>query len=166
MSSCQHFIDALVDNDGFSAQFKNGKPVRQKDKHKSSSIVGSSWITKNKSGVIVGTASDTALTIADRKRPIKVFATRYGPNVNIAYVKSDLQNKLKLTTGIDHDVNVERVQSKYDSYSSFKITCLCSDVSVIYNPAIWPKDCFVKRWRDPRNSRGGIIGASSSSSSK
>ena len=89
-----------------------------------------------------------------------MFATRYGPNVDISYVKSDLEVKLKITTGKDHIVNVERVRSRFDSYSSFKITCMCDDISVLYNPSIWPKGIFVKRWVDHRNSRDSITGTS------
>ena len=78
--------------------------------------------------------------------------------VDISRVKSDLQDKIKITTGTDHLVNVERVISKYDSYSSFKITCMCNDILVLYNPSIWPKGTFVKRLIDHPKSRGGIIG--------
>ena len=155
----QHFIETLISNDGFSAPIKNGKPIHPKDVQMPPSNGSRAVRQKNSSGV-VGTAVDTNLTITDSKRLGKVLATRYGPTVDIACVKSDLESKLKTTTGIDHTVNVERVQTKYSSYSSFKITCMCSDINILYNPSIWPKGSFVKRWIDPRNSRGGIIGTS------
>ena len=155
----QHFIDSLVSNDGFSAPCKNGKPIRVKELMADKSTENTPTKHRNRAGV-VGTAIDSNITIARDRRLGKVFATRYGPNVGITSVKSNLENKLKETTGINHTVNVESVKTKYDSYSSFKITCLCSDINILYNPSIWPKGCFVKRWIDPRGTRGGITGTS------
>ena len=159
----KYFIDTLVNTDGFtangfSAPYRNGKPIRYKDLQVSTGNSTNSQKKKATPGTLVGTSLETNLTTADRKRSCKLFATRFSPNVNILNVKSELERKLKTTTGKDHVINVERVQSKFDSYSSFKITCLCTDISALYNPSIWPKDCFVKRWIEPRNSRGGIVG--------
>ena len=155
----QHFIDTLAGTDGFSAPFKNGKPIRQKEVMANKSSENTPTNYRNRSGV-VGTAIDSNISIAEDRRLGKVFATRYGPDVDITSVKSNLENKLKETTGVEHTVNVESVKTRFNSYSSFKITCLCSDINVLYNPSIWPKGCFVKRWIDPRGNRGGITGTS------
>ena len=74
---------------------------------------------------MVGTALDLNLTSTDRKRLIKVFANRYGPNFDISCVKSDLKDKLKMTTDTYPIVNIEMVRFEYYSYSSFKFTCMC-----------------------------------------
>ena len=148
-----------MNNGGFSALVLNGKPIRANDVYKLDSNGSRTTKQKSSSGV-VGTALDTNLTITDRKRLGKVFATRYGPNVDISCVKSDLEDKFKITTGTDHIVNVERVIYKYDYYSFLKITCMCNDMLVLYNPYIWPNGIFVKCWIDHSKSRGGIIGTS------
>ena len=54
---------------------------------------------------MVGTASSC---ITDRKQ--LEFANRYGIDFEISCVKSDLKDKLKITTGIYPIVNIERVR--------------------------------------------------------
>ena len=47
-------------------------------------------------------------TITDRKQLL--FSNRYGLNFEISCVKSDLKDKLKITTGIYPIVNIESVR--------------------------------------------------------
>ena len=82
-----------MNNDGFSDSTRNGKQIRGDDVHEPVS----NWtrIEKQiKSSGIVETTLHTNLTIIDRKRPVKVFATTYGPNVDIYCIKYDLEDKL------------------------------------------------------------------------
>ena len=52
---------------------------------------------------------------------------------------------------MDHDVRVERLETRYEFYASFKITCLCSNTAVFMNPEIWPEGCLFRWWRNPHN---------------
>ena len=156
----KHFIDSLVNNDGFTAPCRNGKPIKEKYVRKTVHLENTKKQT-NKSGV-VGTAKGSNLTVDDNERKYRgtVFATRYRANTNIAVVKSNLERNLLITTGEVHHVDVERLKPKFDSYSSFKITCVCNNTSVLMNSDIWPERSFVRWWRFPPKSNGGITGSS------
>ena len=155
----QHFIDSLVNNDGFTAPCRNGKPIKQKDLQKVANN-GNNNKQPRKSGV-VGTAKGSNLTLDNRKHQAVVFATRYRPNTEVSDVKTVLEKNLRLTTGVAHHVDVERINNtRHDSYASFKITCVCNNTSALMNPDIWPERSFVRWWRTPRKTNGGIIGTS------
>ena len=102
---------------------------------------------------VVGTAHGSNLTVnnSDRKYRGTVYATRYRANIEISEVKADLERNLRITTGEVHHVDIERLQPKYNSYSSFKITCICNNTAVLMNSDIWPERSFVRCWRNPPN---------------
>ena len=81
---------------------------------------------------------------------------RFAPDENLLVVKRDLERNLKTESGEDHEVNVEKLSTKYDSYASFKITCMCANTAVFMNPEIWPEGCLFRWWRNPRNSNAQI----------
>ena len=149
----KHFIDSFLnyDKDGFSAPFKNGKAMKFRDLQNTST-------SDSKGGQrnpgIVGTAKGPALAITERKRQATLFATRYKPNVEVFTVKKDLEAKLKKLTGEYHLVDVERISTRYDSYASFKINCVCKNTDIFENAAIWPEGSLIRWWRNPRNGRG------------
>ena len=144
----------------FSAPFRNGKPIKEKDIKKNSNFDNSKKQSRN-SGV-VGTAQGSNLTLNDCDRQYRgtVFATRYRSGIEISEVKVNLERNLLITTGEAHSVDVERLKPRFDSYSSFKITCICNNTSVLMNPNIWPEGSFVRWWRNPPKSKGGITGSS------
>ena len=148
----KHFIDSFLnyDKDGFSAPFKNGKPMKFSDLQKP--FTSDSRGGQRKPG-IVGTAKGPGLAIIERKRQATLFATRYKPNVEVFTVKKDLEAKLKKLTGDYHLVDVERIVTRYDSYASFKINCVCKNTDVFENAAIWPEGSLIRWWRNPRNGK-------------
>ena len=156
----QHFIDSLVNNEGFSAPCRGGKPIKENDIKNKSNFENKNKQSRN-SGV-VGTAHGSNLTInnSDRKYRGTVFATRYRADIEISEVKADLERNLRITTGEVHHVDIERLQPKYNSYSSFKITCICNNTAVLMNSDIWPERSFVRWWRNPPKSKGGVTGSS------
>ena len=84
-----------MNNDGFSASTRNGKRIRGDDVHEPVSN-GCGRIAKQiTSSGILETALHTNLNIIARKPRFEVFATRYGPNVDIYCIKYDLEDKLK-----------------------------------------------------------------------
>ena len=72
-------------------------------------------------------------------------------SILLLLIKRDLEDHLRRTTGEHHEVNVEKLDTKYDSYSSFKITCICPNPDVFKNGEIWPRGILVRWWRKPRN---------------
>ena len=105
-----------------------------------------------KKPAVIGTAKGSS-SLASKKKNFQaaVFATRYLPNVDMQEVKNDLELNLKSVTGDDHNIKIEKIDTKYSSYTSFKITCVCSNTAVFMNQDIWPEGVLVKWWRSPRN---------------
>ena len=143
----QELIDSLLNTDGFSAPIKNGKPMTLKDlqkKHRPDTR------GQRKSG-IVGTAKGPSLAVMERRRQAMLFATRYRPEVDVATVKGDLEFNLRRLTGENHEVVVEKIPTRYESYASFKVTCVCKNTDVFENADLWPAGTLVKWWRKPRS---------------
>ena len=157
----KYFIDSLANTDGFSAPFKNGKPITVKDlqnrysqepkgrPQNRYSQEQKGW-PHRKQG-LVGTAKGSDLAVNKRNYQATVFATRYHPNDNILDVKRDLESNLRIVTDVVHDVKIEKLDTRYDSYASFKITCICPNTAVFMNPDIWPEGVLFRWWRTPRN---------------
>ena len=65
---------------------------------------------------------------------------------------TDVTNYLNQRLGRGITLTVEAVPTKFDSYTSFHITCECPDTSIFMDPSLWPEDIFVRWWRNPRGS--------------
>ena len=152
----KHFIDSLQNNEGFSAPFRNGKPIKARDLQKS--LNNDNYNRNRRNSGVVGTSRSSNLTVSHRKYRGTVFATRYMPNIELSTVKADLEKNLRTVTGEDHHVDVEKLATRYDSYSSFKITCICSNTAALMNSEIWPEGSWVRWWRKPRSLNGGVTG--------
>ena len=117
----KYFMDSFFNTDGFSAPFKNGKPIKIKD-IQGRNMQGSSGRPKRKTATI-GTAKGSAgLALKKNNYQATVFATRYSPNVSVSTVKSALEKNLKEITNVDHDVRVEELETRYETYASLMIT--------------------------------------------
>ena len=157
----KYFVDSLACTDGFSAPFKNGKPINVKDlqsrylqeskgrSHNRFSQEEKVWPHRKKG--LVGTAKGSDLAVNKRNYQATVFATRYHPNDNILDAKKDLESNLKKATDVVHEVKIEKLETRYDSYASFKITCICPNTAAFMNPDIWPESVLFRWWRTPRN---------------
>jgi hypothetical protein len=51
----------------------------------------------------------------------------------------------------DININVSAVKTKYNSYTSFHVTSHCPDPSVFMDCNLWPKNAFVRWWRENRD---------------
>ena len=144
----KYFMDSLASSDGFSAPFKKGKPIKLKDiQSNNSQDVDEQPLRKP---AVIGTAKGSStLTFKKRNYQTTVFATRYPPRVDIEEVKNDLEINLKTVTGDDHNIKIEKVETRYASYASFKITCICPNTAAFMNPNIWPEGVLVKWWKAP-----------------
>ena len=97
---------------------------------------------------ITGRAKGSGIKSASGKRFANVFATRFERHVTATDVTNDLNQRL----GRGITLTVEAVPTKFDSYSSFHITCECPDTLIFMDPSLWPEDIFVRWWRNPRGS--------------
>ena len=147
-SARQHFIDSFSNKDGFSYPTRNGKPLSPKDFVTKQHVPVLPHIAnKPKSSSNIGTGKSTSLGIQNRKFRATVFATRYEPDTEIGAVKKDLETNLYRHTGIKHIVTVEKITTRYEHYSSFKVTCFCENTAVFMNSDIWPSGTLYKWWR-------------------
>ena len=92
---------------------------------------------------LIGTSSSTALGQTSRKR-ISLFVTRLKPETT----PTDIQNYVKEQFNVD--ASCEKLETKFDSYSSFKISCVCDSIDKFYDSENWPQNILVRRFYEPR----------------
>ena len=95
---------------------------------------------------VIGKAQNSGLRTVQktfRQRQANVFATRFDPAVSSEQVKAYLKKCLNL------DATVEAVETRFDTYASFHITCECPDPSVFMSDDLWPEEAVVRWWREP-----------------
>ena len=114
---------------------------QQKPQQRAQTTTRSKTATKG----ITGRAKGSGIKSASGKRFANVFATRFERHVTA----TDVTNYLNQRLGPGITLTVEAVPTKFDSYSSFHITCECSDTSVFMDPSHWPEDIFVRWWWNP-----------------
>ena len=100
---------------------------------------------------VTGTNTSSALSVAPVPHWAKIFATRYLRDTNPSVVKRDLEQNLQIITGKVYQVQVEPMETKYDHYCSFKISCFCVDSEVFMDSRLWPENVMAKWFRKKRN---------------
>ena len=96
---------------------------------------------------VVGTSKSSSLkTIKKivRSRTANVFATRFDPETTAEQLKSYLDDHLNV------DAKVQKVETRFDSYASFHIECICPDPEKFMDENVWPSDVFVRWWKNKR----------------
>ena len=104
--------------------------------------------SKTATNGITGRAKGSGIKSASGKRFVNVFATRFERHVTA----TDVTNYHNQRLGRGITLTVEAVPTKFNSYSSFHITCECPYTSIFMDPSLWPEDIFVRWWRNPRGS--------------
>ena len=125
-------------------QQKPQQQQQQQPQHRAQTTTRSKTATKG----ITGRAKGSGIKSASGKRFANVFATRFERHVTA----TDVTNYLNQRLGRGITLTVEAVPTKFDSYTSFHITCECPDTSIFMDPSLWPEDIFVRWWRNPRGS--------------
>ena len=120
------------------------------DKNKSIEVPSSNWETvqrKRKKPGVVGTSNTTTFkTVKKSVRPkfANVFATRFDPSTTVAELKAYLD------VALDVDAKVEKIETKFDTYASFHITCECTEPIKFMDEKLWPEDIYVRWWREKK----------------
>ena len=102
---------------------------------------------KRKTQGITG-AAKTDLKIVKPLRLANVFASRFDPDITAEQLTGYLQKETKLT------VQVEKVKTKFDTYSSFHIKCRCEKPEIFMDENLWPEKAYVRWWRE-KKTKGG-----------
>ena len=98
---------------------------------------------------IVGNSLRAGLTASKRIVKSRVFATRFAPDMTENHVKQYLLGDPRL---MGQKIDVKPIKTKYDSYASFLITCICEESvgKVFLEPDMWSQDILVRPWREKR----------------
>ena len=70
-------------------------------------------------------------------------------------VESQIERNLRNVTGKKHVVKAERLPTRYNTYASFKITCICADPSVFDDADVWPNGILSNWWKRRSESNQG-----------
>ena len=98
---------------------------------------------------MVGSSTRSGISAATRYVKTSVFVTRYPPGTTAEEVKDDLLLDERVK---DLDIKVEQVQTKFDTYTSFHVTCVCkeSDAKIFLGPDLWPIGILYRQWKEKR----------------
>ena len=112
-------------------------------------------------GTVKAAAEDSnslirAIKPRTKLRFANVFATRFEPDVTTDSIEEYLKKHLTEL----RELKVEKVKTKFNTYASFHITAKCQDPAVFMNGDIWPKDIFVRWWKDHKETKSASGGSS------
>ena len=79
-------------------------------------------------------------------KPTEIFATRFQPDITESDIKSYITNEFSDAESI----SIEKLKTKYNTYSSFKISIIGISLKDALNEESWPEDIFVKRFYAPK----------------
>ena len=140
----------VVDEDGFIVCGPNGKPLRRAARP----VINfpHAQNVKRKNQGIIGKSSRNDVAVATRTLKANVFATRFTPDTTPEDVKDILKEDERLK---DMSINVEKVPTKYDTYASFHITCVCleTEAKLFLEPEVWPNNIFIRPWKEKKPNR-------------
>ena len=97
---------------------------------------------------VVGTSKNSALKTVKkmvRPRTANVFAFRFDPDTTPEEIKSYLDEVLNVET------QVQKVETRFDTYASFHIECVCADPEKFMDENVWPSNVFVRWWRNKKS---------------
>ena len=139
----------VVDEDGFVLCGPNGKPLRRARPVTNFPHVQN---VKRKNQGVIGKSSRNDVSVATRTLKANVFATRFTPDTTPEEVKDILKEDERLK---DMNINVEKVNTKYNTYASFHITCVCleTEAKLFFEPEVWPNNIFIRPWKEKKSNR-------------
>ena len=118
-------IDDDIDNPDASADdFEKVKSRRKRTRKRVDTVIGRKPVTR--------------LGICPRARKFEAFVSRLGPDVTIDAVQEFCRSI------INEDCKVEKLKTKFSTYSSFKITCNRWKKEALLNPDSWESGVFIR----------------------
>ena len=93
------------------------------------------------SGAAKGSGIGTVKKMAKEKYA-SLFASRFSTDVSDGQLKSYLEGQLP-----GHEVVVNSVNTRYNTYRSFHIWCACPNPLVFLKEEIWPEGAYVRWWK-------------------
>ncbi|XP_078594335.1 uncharacterized protein LOC144872100 [Branchiostoma floridae x Branchiostoma japonicum] len=102
---------------------------------------------KKRSRAVVGTAVSSSLS-AVKSRPAEIFVTRLEPDTLTQDVERYLTDNLSQKCA----VSCSKLTTKYDGYSSFRVSVDYNALSEVLSPSFWPCGILVRRFHSRRRS--------------
>ncbi len=93
------------------------------------------------------TANTPAISTVKTKL-INVFATRFLTDLEADTLMEFPHQKLKVA------VTYHKIVTERKRFSSLQVTAECEDLTVMYDPEIWPTGAYVRMYYEPRRSKG------------
>ena len=94
---------------------------------------------QKKKDAIIGTAKVEGIKAVTRQRKASVFVSRLSPDLDPEVLKTHIVGS------VGFEVAVEKLKTRFDTYSSFHITAICQDPHKLLSPDLWPEDTYI-RW--------------------
>ena len=102
---------------------------------------------KSRPRAVVGTAKSSTLSAA-KARPAEVFVTRLGPDTQ----PKDVERHLRDNLSQEWTLSCENLPTKFNTYSSFRVSIDSDAVPEILSPSLWPCGVLVRRFHGRRHS--------------
>ena len=100
---------------------------------------------------IVGKGLGNSNGISGKGRFISLFVSRLEPDIEANRVKKYVDDKFEV------DFICEKMQTRYDTYASFKLEGYCKNSDVFFKEENWPENILVRRFYKPRKPQTSVI---------
>ena len=100
---------------------------------------------RRKNSPVSGAAKDSGIGTVKKMAKEKyasIFASRFTTDVSDSQLKSYLEQQLP-----GHEVVVNHVNTRYNTYRSFHVWCACPNPSVLLKEEVWPEGAYVRWWK-------------------
>ena len=95
---------------------------------------------RNQKAAFTGRKTGTSLRSVPQVKKINLFVTRLEPNLSEDVLMSFAKDL------INDDCSVEKLETRFPSYSSFKVTCDAKYKTAIMNPDEWPEGILIREY--------------------
>ena len=95
---------------------------------------------KRNKNCVVGTLGNGSNGFASQGQYVSLFISRLKPETSVKSVTDYIKSSFQV------DMKCEKLKTKYEGYSSFKVEGLCDDRSIFFNAEKWPKSTLVRRF--------------------
>ena len=140
---------SLRNNDLCMAAFPRKTPrtnLHQRRTNKFANVQSTHQFPRRRGSVIIGKAASSKLRTVYPMRQRCIFVTRLAPETK----KSDISSHIELYSGVK-PTQVEKLQTKFNTYASFKITCDNPTHNAMMNVHAWPRNALVRDYYQSRS---------------
>jgi hypothetical protein len=94
--------------------------------------------------MVVGTSSSGHGDLKSRGRYVSLFISRLDPDCDSVELEKYIKGKFEI------DLSCTKLDTRYDTYASFKAEGYCKNPAMFYDANMWPESILVRRYFKPR----------------